>query len=229
MAGGAGGEAAGPMDNDGMDGTFGSGGAGGTSAAGTSGGGGGGGWYGGGGGAGTSFDIDPAATGGGGGSGYADPSATYVYYESGQQTGDGAVQLTWVVDLDMTPTTTSTTTTVAPGPSGSFGSDPGGGVGSLTTTPGQSVTISTAGWMSSTEVTATMYSDPVHLGRFPATPTGSLVATLTIPSTAPAGAHRIELTGLGANGSPATVVLALTVQAPARSAAAQPSALSFVG
>jgi len=84
---------------------------------------------------------------------------------------------------------------------------PGGGTGSGTATegtatissssaqPGESVTISASGFVSSESVDVTLFSDPVLLGTAVADSAGRVSMSATIPSDTPPGAHRIELLG----------------------------------
>ena len=89
------------------------------------------------------------------------------------------------------------------------------GVGDTTPTPGQSMTIVFNGFKPGSEVTVTLYSDPVLLGTFVSAPgefgQGVVEATITIPSNTPAGAHSIVATGIDLNGQPKSVTLSITV------------------
>jgi hypothetical protein len=112
---------------------------------------------------------------------------------------------------------------------------PGGSYGdastSMTATAGGQVPVRGVGWMAGSEVTVTMRSEPVVLGMASVGDDGAFAQTYTIPAATPAGAHTITLSGVGADGEPASVVLGLTVVAadtPAARAAA-PSSLAFTG
>ncbi len=220
----------------GSNGTAGVGGAGGINEFDDGAGGGGGGWYGGGGGG-----ISPygGGSGGGGGSAFAVATATAVSYENGVRSGSGKVVLTWIAPAPTTtttaapttttpPTTTPPTTTIAPpapaGPVAAYGSTPGHGETSRTVSAGGTLEVNSSGWQPGSSVTATMYSTPVRLGEVRVDATGSFVTEFSVPASAANGSHRLELTGIGADGQPAVVNLAITVTGGARSGAA----LSFV-
>ncbi len=228
-SGGEGGDGALGLTSNGSDGTAGAGGVGGLVLEEEGGGGGGGGWYGGGGG-GVGY---AGGAGGGGGSAYVVGTATAVSYENGVRSGAGQVVLTWVAPATTTttaaPTTTTppTTTTAPPAPAGpvaAYGSTPGQGGTSITVTAGGGLQVNSSGWQPGSSVTATMYSSPVRLGQVTADATGSFVTQFTVPASAANGSHRLELTGIGADGQPAVVNLAITVTGGTGAAAA----LAFV-
>jgi hypothetical protein len=80
------------------------------------------------------------------------------------------------------------------------------------------VTIHGNGFGANTEVDVTLHSAnsaAVDLGTFATDASGSFVANVTIPSGTVIGDHHIIETGVNAAGDPATVTLALTVQATA--------------
>ncbi|MFN7149264.1 MAG: Ig-like domain-containing protein [Microthrixaceae bacterium] len=115
-------------------------------------------------------------------------------------------------------------------------SAPGGSYGdastTMTATAGGQVPVRGEGWMPETEVTVTMRSEPVVLGVAAVGAEGTFAQTYTIPAGTAVGAHTITLSGAGADGQPASVVLDLTVVAagtPAARAAQAPSSLAFTG
>lgn len=58
------------------------------------------------------------------------------------------------------------------------------------------------GFAPNSQVRATLYSDPVELGTLTTDADGSLAATLTIPSSVPAGAHTLRLHGIAPDERP---------------------------
>lgn len=230
-AGGTGGAGAGEAEA-GDAGVSGAGGDGGAPTHGAYGGAGGGaGWFGGGGGGGGDGSGGVAAAGGGGSAHIAD-DATDVTYENGTRAGDGLVVLTWTENAPTTTTTTtSTTTTAVPGsgPVASYGDDASGGRSSLTVNVGGDLTIASQGWQPSSIVTVTMFSDPVELGTVRAGADGRFVATFPVPAGTELGSHRVVLTGVGADGVAAEVVLSLEVSAAAAGSASpvEPASLAF--
>lgn len=193
------------------------------------GGGGGGGYYGGGGGS-TGFTQG----GGGGGSSWVDGSlASATSYSLAAQEGPGSVVITYDGPATTT-TTTTTTTTPGTGSSGAaragFGSEQSA---STTAVAGGTVDVTGSGWELGSEVTATLHSNPVELGRVTASDSGAISASFTIPSTVSPGSHSLVLTGTDIDGQPATVTLEVTVTAAGTGAgspaAGQPAPLSFAG
>lgn len=85
-----------------------------------------------------------------------------------------------------------------------------------TLTPGGTVDVSASGFAPGEDVTITLHSDPIRLATVTASATGEVTARVTIPSTAPAGAHTIRLVGLS---SGLSAELPVTVQAQAETAA----------
>jgi hypothetical protein len=115
-----------------------------------------------------------------------------------------------------------------PAPTGTYRD----GGASSTTTPGGRIVVTGGGWLASSEVTATLRSDPFVLGTSVAGADGTVSQEYVVPASTPLGAHTITLDGTGADGSPAAVVLDLQVVAAAEAApapAATPSSLSFTG
>lgn len=81
--------------------------------------------------------------------------------------------------------------------------------------PGQSITVVFNGFKPGSNVTVTLFSDPVVLGTFVSKPgefgQGVVEATVTIPSTTSPGAHRIVASGIDAKGQPLTVSIQINV------------------
>lgn len=121
-------------------------------------------------------------------------------------------------------TSTSTSTTVAPSSTTSTTEDPGSTSTTSTTLPdgttvtptvpaGGTIEVESNGWAPSSEVAATLNSDPVDLGVQIADAAGTLTATYTVPASVPAGEHTLVLTGLDATGAARTVTAGVTVTA----------------
>lgn len=110
-----------------------------------------------------------------------------------------------------------------PGNGGGNGGTPGGGSGGSPAAPtaqvsvnsiaaGGKVTVTASGFAAGEQVEIWLHSDPVLLAVVTAGPTGAVTATVTIPSTVPAGQHTLVLRG---RTSGATATVALTVTAVA--------------
>jgi hypothetical protein len=88
-------------------------------------------------------------------------------------------------------------------------------VGDSTPAPGESIRVVFNGFKPGSDVTITLYSDPVVLGTFVSQPgefgQGVVEAYVTIPLTTPPGQHRLVASGIGADGQPRTVELSITV------------------
>ena len=87
-----------------------------------------------------------------------------------------------------------------------------------TATVGGTISFSSSGWKAGATITVVAHSDPVLLGTAQASGAGTLDATFALPSSITPGTHTLILTGLGADGQPATATMALiimTVPAPA--------------
>lgn len=84
-------------------------------------------------------------------------------------------------------------------------------VSDTTPAPGQPITITADGFLSSSTSTFTLFSAPVVLGTATANAQGVVSLTATIPASTTPGAHRIEVSGTGADGQPLTVVQNITV------------------
>ena len=102
----------------------------------------------------------------------------------------------------------------AAGPAGAQDYPPGGddvAVSDSSVEPGQPITISAQIFQPGTSVTFTLFSAPVVLGTATADANGVATITATIPTTAAAGTHTIEASGIGADGQPLTVTQTITV------------------
>lgn len=123
-----------------------------------------------------------------------------------------------------------TTAPPAPAPpAGTYTTSGGTPSNSLTVTPRGGIPVSGTGWQAGTEIEIWMHSDPVLLGTVVAGPDGSFSTRYAVPASAPLGAHEIVMSGIAANGEPATVRLALSIVAGAVAPAATPSTLAFTG
>jgi hypothetical protein len=78
---------------------------------------------------------------------------------------------------------------------------------------GDSITISVEGFAPNAEVTFTLHSEPIVLGTATADADGAATATFTLPSGV-VGAHTIEATGLGLDGTAFSVVQDVTISIP---------------
>jgi LPXTG-motif cell wall-anchored protein len=163
------------------------------------GGGGGAGYFGGGAGASETDESGSGGGGGGAGSSYATEEATSVSIISNE---DAAQEVELFYSAEET-------TTTAPAPSGAYGES--GSTTSLSSTPGGTITVHGDGFGPDTDVTVTLHSAPMLLGTAHTNSSGSFVKTFTIPSGATLGAHTVVLSGVDANGDPATTTLALTL------------------
>lgn len=84
-------------------------------------------------------------------------------------------------------------------------------VSDTTPAPGQPITITADGFLPGSTATFTLFSAPVVLGTATVNAQGVVSLTATIPANTTPGAHRIEVSGTGANGQPLTVVQNITV------------------
>jgi len=114
------------------------------------------------------------------------------------------------------------------------------GDGGVTVTPasvhaGDSIKVESTGWKPSSSVTITLHSSPVVLDTVNSDGSGTVSATATIPSGTAAGAHTIEVTGAGSDGTSQTASTPLTVMASSGGGGSLPrtgaaiAALVFVG
>ena len=72
------------------------------------------------------------------------------------------------------------------------------------------------------EVTTTLYSNPIPLSLATAAASGSFASRPTVPATVPRGTHTLSLTGSTASGAPFTLNLGVTVASPAGALGAHP-------
>lgn len=79
-----------------------------------------------------------------------------------------------------------------------------------TVEPGDAVTATAQTFLSGAQVTWTLFSAPIVVGTSTANAAGVATITFTVPNV-PAGTHRLEATGTGADGQPLTVATTLTV------------------
>jgi hypothetical protein len=86
-------------------------------------------------------------------------------------------------------------------------------VSQSTVTAGGQVGVTGTGFAPHADVSLTLESRPVHIGRAHANRNGKFKANVTIPSQTPAGVHDIIETGRGSDGSRLTAQIAITVQA----------------
>lgn len=76
---------------------------------------------------------------------------------------------------------------------------------------GDSVRINLAGFEPGTTMEAWLFSTPVLLGTSVVGDDGSVTGTFTIPSDAPAGAHRVVIVARTKDGEPATLAVGVNV------------------
>jgi LPXTG-motif cell wall-anchored protein len=88
-------------------------------------------------------------------------------------------------------------------------------VGNSTPAPGDTIRVVFNGFKPGSDVTITLYSDPVVLGTFVSQRgefgQGVVEALVTIPLSTPPGQHRVVATGIDAKGQPRTVTQFITV------------------
>lgn len=99
-----------------------------------------------------------------------------------------------------------------------------------TTAAGSTFTIHLTGFKPGAPVDVVIHSTPLDLGTFTADAAGAVTATLTLPSSFPAGAHTITASGVNPAGAPLILSAPLTVTAAASTVAASTAAgLPFTG
>ncbi len=159
-----------------------------------------------------------------------DDDATFIAHSSVAQPGDPDPTDT---PDGQTPTPTPTPTpsgaTPTPTPTPTPGPNDTSATGTpskSTVAPGEPVTLSSeAGFKQDASLTIVMNSDPVTLASISANSSGGFSATVTIPSTAIAGSHNIEVAGTNTNNGihrltfPITVAVASATTSPLASTA----------
>jgi hypothetical protein len=90
---------------------------------------------------------------------------------------------------------------------------PSVGVSDAIVTPGESITVSGAGWLPGSLVDLTFESAPIALGTARVRADGTFSTTVTIPIAASPGTHFIVASGTAADGTQATATTTITVLA----------------
>jgi hypothetical protein len=121
-----------------------------------------------------------------------------------------------------TPTTTTSTTTTT-----TAGTTPTATVSPSTVAAGDSVTVTTSGWDSSSSLTTSVQSTPVVLDQAQVDGSGRYSRTLTVPLDLEPGAHTLHFDGTF-RGAPHSVVISLTVR-PASAANPSSGSLATTG
>lgn len=116
-------------------------------------------------------------------------------------------------------TSGSTTSTTAGGTTTTSTTNPNDTTGTLNASPatvaqGGTVTVSGSGFAPNASVALTLFSDPISLGTLTANASGAISGTVTIPATAPTGAHRLE--AKGANNASGNNILSANIQVTSR-------------
>lgn len=89
--------------------------------------------------------------------------------------------------------------------------------------PGSPGRITSAGFRPGSTAELTLHSAPVLLGTYTASGAGVVTADFTLPTSTPVGSHRLELTGVDAQGRAISVSVPITVAARAVSSATSSS------
>jgi hypothetical protein len=118
-----------------------------------------------------------------------------------------------------TVTTATTTTTAAPTQGVAQVSDP-------TVTRGQQVTVTGDGFAPNQALRVTFATGAISLGTTTSDASGRFTAPVRIPTTAPAGSHRILVAGSGATGTQREVAATVTVNLTATGRMTVPLALT---
>jgi len=111
------------------------------------------------------------------------------------------------VVVEVTPSTTASNTVTTNTNSGSDGS--------IEVAPLQSVEVATSGFQPDSDVEIWLHSEPMLLARAKADATGALRTAVQIPAHAPAGDHRLVITGRSTQGETISVAMAVRVQGAA--------------
>jgi hypothetical protein len=115
------------------------------------------------------------------------------------QSGDVIVEVTPSAAPDATVTTNST-------PSNTNSDS------TIEVAPLQAVDVATSGFQPDSDVEIWLHSEPMLLARAKADATGALRTTVQIPAQAPAGDHRLVITGRSTQGETISVAMAVRVQ-----------------
>lgn len=87
--------------------------------------------------------------------------------------------------------------------------------------PGGKLTITGTGFKPGSKVSFTLHSTPVLLGTATADAKGVATLAVTLPADVAAGAHSIVVDGVGVDGKPRQLSIALTITAAATTPAAE--------
>ena len=90
--------------------------------------------------------------------------------------------------------------------------------------PGGTVIFTGGGFAPNSNVTVTLFSDPIVLGTTTANAQGNFTFEAVIPDDLEPGEHRLEASGVDADGNPLVVVQAITVASPAAATQTETSA-----
>lgn len=88
-------------------------------------------------------------------------------------------------------------------------------VSDTTVVAGETITVSSSGWLPGSDVTVTFLTTSEVLGTAEVGADGAFQTRVTIPSDASPGVHTLRVTGTGADGEPASVDIRITVEAVA--------------
>jgi hypothetical protein len=92
-------------------------------------------------------------------------------------------------------------------------------LGSATTTPGGSLSLTASGFFAGERVLVELHSDPVELGTTNASATGAVSMSVTVPASTPSGEHTVVLTGQS-SGRVAEAALVVAAASPSPTASA---------
>lgn len=86
--------------------------------------------------------------------------------------------------------------------------------------------MTSTGWAADKGVTGTLHSDPVTLGTLMADAGGKVDGSFAVPTSAPAGAHELVLSGTDTSGAPRIVRAAVQIAAATGTSPAQVASTS---
>lgn len=115
-----------------------------------------------------------------------------------------------VTPSTMSSTMSSTTASNAAGNTATTSSSDSDGI--IDVTPLQAVEVATSGFQPDSDVEIWLHSEPMLLARAKADATGTLRTAVQIPAQAPAGDHRLVITGRSSRGETVSVAMAVRVQ-----------------